>query len=111
MDFLIVGKNPRKSMIVTRIIDISGSLVSSQGMIDNIDAPRNILSERVMSFSPLVRANPKIANDITAVAAVTQAPAPASSLCCPKKAIVVNVAHISHVKAWGLVLPAKMSLK
>jgi hypothetical protein len=66
-DFLTVGRKPKASIIVIKIIEVRGLLVSSQGMSANTAEIKHTQSNGLIDFSPFLRARKNIRSITIAV--------------------------------------------
>lgn len=109
-DFLHVGKNATASMIHTSISASISFFVQSQNTIIIVQETSDIVSLRVICFSPYRRDKTKIIVHMSVLAAS----APNHQIfspffTCTIKATPVSIVQGSHEKAWGLIFHFKIS--
>ena len=92
----MVGMNPRKSIMVIKMIENTGLFVKANKISANPAPDKFNLSDKVIVFSPRFIARIKMTNDTNAVTPVTHAPGPPPCESCPTQAIAVNEDHTNH---------------
>ena len=105
----MVGMKAQASMSEIRMIETVGSLVRNQGMMAARAAMKKILSERVTSLVPFLKARMVMMMTMRLVMPVPHEPAPPPEVHWPRKARRTTMDQVSQVKRWGFVFPFQVS--
>ena len=98
-DFLIVGANASAFIVESKITERIGCFAKTHNASATKAKIKNIVSEKVICFSPLNKLKPNIKNTVRLMARVIREPTPAPALNCSANINAVANPKVNHVYA------------